>query len=602
MVAPGINYLLKASVRFGIPSAATYCLLDIIQRRQFLPFNLPGWALISIAVAARPMIAIASRYYAKWANKRAAEASGAVIPPYLPDSTFSIISELGENLRDGYPTDVLKRFNDQYGNVVNFDLMNTSFLLTNEPEHIKAILATQFESFVKGPLFISQMDSMFGEGVFNSDGEMWKFHRAMTRPFFTRERISDFEIYDRNWNISLKLAKDRLAEGYSIDMQDLIARFTLDSASEFLFGKNVESLSAGLPYHQEVAKKNSREFFDHPSNQFVKAFSDALLLIAKRLTMGEEWALAEFTGDRIIPLRKTVEDFVEPMMKAALEKREQDILLGKDPSEKEESNLLSHLVNHTQDPKILKDEVINLLVAGRDTTMSLLAFSVYMLSEHPDIEKRLREEIYEKVGPSEAPKYENMREMRYMKAFINDHPTQGTVHLRCTHSIYMTFIVMRFGRKSIAPVVLPATGPGEKPIYVPKDVICIYTTLNMQRRTDLWGPDALTFDPDRFLDERLQKYLVSNPYIFCPFNAGPRICLGQQFAYNEASYYLIRLLQNFTEFTLDSTSNLPPPAHWRNGEGLKATEKIFPAAHLTLFIKGGLWVRMKEIKYENSGM
>uniref|UniRef100_A0A8H8CKK7 Cytochrome P450 n=1 Tax=Psilocybe cubensis TaxID=181762 RepID=A0A8H8CKK7_PSICU len=532
MVAPGINYLLKASVRFGIPSAATYCLLDIIQRRQFLPFNLPGWALISIAVAARPMIAIASRYYAKWANKRAAEASGAVIPPYLPDSTFSIISELGENLRDGYPTDVLKRFNDQYGNVVNFDLMNTSFLLTNEPEHIKAILATQFESFVKGPLFISQMDSMFGEGVFNSDGEMWKFHRAMTRPFFTRERISDFEIYDRNWNISLKLAKDRLAEGYSIDMQDLIARFTLDSASEFLFGKNVESLSAGLPYHQEVAKKNSREFFDHPSNQFVKAFSDALLLIAKRLTMGEEWALAEFTGDRIIPLRKTVEDFVEPMMKAALEKREQDILLGKDPSEKEESNLLSHLVNHTQDPKILKDEVINLLVAGRDTTMSLLAFSVYMLSEHPDIEKRLREEIYEKVGPSEAPKYENMREMRYMKAFIN----------------------------------------------------------------------ALTFDPDRFLDERLQKYLVSNPYIFCPFNAGPRICLGQQFAYNEASYYLIRLLQNFTEFTLDSTSNLPPPAHWRNGEGLKATEKIFPAAHLTLFIKGGLWVRMKEIKYENSGM
>ena len=71
----------------------------------------------------------------------------------------------------------------------------------------------------------------------------------------------------------------------------------------------------------------------------------------------------------------------------------------------------------------------------------------------------------------------------------------------------------------------------------------------MHRRTDLWGPDgmygrfslqihfllndppylaALVFDPDRFLDKRVQKYLTPNPFIFCPFNAGPRICLGQQ--------------------------------------------------------------------------
>jgi hypothetical protein len=69
----------------------------------------------------------------------------------------------------------------------------------------------------------------------------------------------------------------------------------------------------------------------------------------------------------------------------------------------------------------------------------------------------------------------------------------------------------------------------------------------MHRRADLWGPDgmlhdtfvvqgemlilfvlALEFDPDRFLDERLHRYLVPNPFIFCPFNAGPRICLGQQ--------------------------------------------------------------------------
>ena len=79
-----------------------------------------------------------------------------------------------------------------------------------------------------------------------------------------------------------------------------------------------------------------------------------------------------------------------------------------------------------------------------------------------------------------------------------------------------------------------------------EDYSCLYSVIVMHRRTDLWGPDgiinfgdviglthspyflALVFDPDRFLDERLQKYLIPNPYIFCPFNAGPRICLGQQ--------------------------------------------------------------------------
>lgn len=51
--------------------------------------------------------------------------------------------------------------------------------------------------------------------------------------------------------------------------------------------------------------------------------------------------------------------------------------------------------------------------------MCLLTFSVYMMAEHPDIEKRLRDEIYEKVGPTSAPKYDQMREMKFMRAFLN---------------------------------------------------------------------------------------------------------------------------------------------------------------------------------------
>jgi len=111
---------------------------------------------------------------------------------------------------------------------------------------------------------------------------------------------------------------------------------------------------------------------------------------------------------------------------------------------------------------------------------------------------------------------------------------------------------------------------------------------------------ALEFDPDRFLDDRVKTYLVPNPFIFLPFNAGPRICLGQQFAYNEASTIIARFAQAFKSITLDMDSNpeAKPPAAWATGTGRKAIEKIWVKAHITLYAKGGIWVKMEEADAE----
>ncbi|KAF7798902.1 hypothetical protein EIP86_010130 [Pleurotus ostreatoroseus] len=141
----------------------------------------------------------------------------------------------------------------------------------------------------------------------------------------------------------------------------------------------------------------------------------------------------------------------------------------------------------------------------------------------------------------------------------------------------------------------------------------------MHRHKDYWGPDGLSilsdiyirfiqprrnhpaeeFDPDRFIDERLHKYLTPNPFIFLPFNAGPRICLGQQFAYNEMSFFLIRLLQNFETIEFDIDSQPPasrPPPEWMGSPGRKGVEKFWPKAHLTLYSAGGMWVKMGEAR------
>jgi hypothetical protein len=116
---------------------------------------------------------------------------------------------------------------------------------------------------------------------------------------------------------------------------------------------------------------------------------------------------------------------------------------------------------------------------------------------------------------------------------------------------------------------------------------------------------ASIFDPDRWIDERM-KLVTRNPFIFLPFNAGPRICLGQQvcacavflhfcqqfvlpqFAYSEMSYFLIRLLQNFSEISFAEDVQPPetrPPAEWKSCPGTKGTDKIRFTVSLTLAIK-----------------
>ncbi|KAJ3511200.1 hypothetical protein NLJ89_g4237 [Agrocybe chaxingu] len=600
---PGLRYLLRFIPSFTWPSVAVYLALKALQ--SFGNVNYPGWVPLTATILAQPVVFLFQVHYSNFKHRRHAAVLGAVRPPAVKDTALDIVVISAKAHKIGYPAEMLHDWSMKYGNSFRFNMFTSHFFATLEPEHAKAILATQFESFEKGSMFRSQADSLLGSGVFNTDGkfrllvffptklifvwspgDMWKFHRSMTRPFFTRERISDFEIYERNCHLSLNQARDRLSEGYPVEFQDLVSRFTLDSASEFLFCQSVGSLSAGISYPPSAARENPISFYNHPSRVFAQAFTDAQLRLALRLGVGNEWLLTEFFGDKIQPLRKVMDDFTEPLMKAALEKRERD-LQEKVDEKTEEPNLLAHLVKHTQDEKILKDELVNLLVAGRDTTMTLLTFSMYMLTQHPDIEHRLRQEVFEKVGLTAAPTYESMREMKYVRAFLNEvlrlyPPVYDAAPLFYLFPFEFTFDDRPAdSRVTNKAVVLPSKQPGQSPLYIPEDTSCIYSVLHMHRRTDLWGPDALKFDPDRFLDERLHKYLTPNPFIFCPFNAGPRICLGQQFAYHEATFYLVRLLQNFKDFKLDETANVKPPAEWKDRNARISGEKIRLTAHLT---------------------
>lgn len=169
----------------------------------------------------------------------------------------------------------------------------------------------------------------------------------MTRPFFSRDRISDFDIFDRHAAETVAAIKGRLAEGYPVEFQDVVARFTLDSATEFLFGHDVHSLDAGLPYPEWSGRPNPPQYDSHPSNSFVRAFVKGQDHAADRTRRGNNWRLFEPLRDELRTNRKIIDDFTMPILEEALAQKGEK----KEKSDEEGETFLAHLVNSTAGEK-----------------------------------------------------------------------------------------------------------------------------------------------------------------------------------------------------------------------------------------------------------
>ena len=151
---------------------------------------------------------------------------------------------------------------------------------------------------------------------------------------------------------ALNKVAERLKEGVPVDWQDVVSRFTMDSATEFLFGHDVDSAGAGLPYPpgSPLALADPQRFRDHPSNRFVDAFTEGQNLLALRTRAGATaWRLYEFWRDRVAPKRRVVDKFVRSILDdPAFAARDVEARVGAAGKPGENDTLLHHLLNHTQ--------------------------------------------------------------------------------------------------------------------------------------------------------------------------------------------------------------------------------------------------------------
>jgi cytochrome P450 len=232
---------------------------------------------------------------------------------------------------------------------------------------------------------------------------------------------------------------------------------------------------------------------------------------------------------------KIMDDFIRPYIDTVLSLSPDEL----DKKLSKRDTFLDALARFTRDPRVLRDQLVAVLLAGRDTTAGTLSFCTFELSRHPEAVAKLRAEIKERLGvgaDAQKPTYNDLKEMKYLTALINE-----------TLRFYP--IVPFNVRYSLHDTSLPRGGgpDGKSPVGVRGETRVVYSTIIMQRLGLLYDnvDSEKYFDPGKWIPERWMSGWQPKPWHFIPFNGGPRICIGQQFAMLEMGYTLVRIFQAY---------------------------------------------------------
>jgi cytochrome P450 len=336
-----------------------------------------------------------------------------------------------------------------------------------------------------------------------------------------------------------------------VDIQSIFFRLTIDSATEFLFGESVESQAAALS-GGKIAEDKFPYYFDRGQ-----------WYAAQRARFEKLFWIVNNKESRQID--SFVHTYVDRFVHAAL----QAVKEGEISPQNEKNNSSHYVFLHglaavTQDPIELRSQLLNILLAGRDTTASLLSWCILLLARHPAVFQKLRATILSDFGSYKNPQnitFASLKSCRYLHYFMNE-------------VLRLYPIVPGNRRIATKDTTLPRGGgpDGTEPVYVRKGQPVAYSVFVTHRRKDLWGADAGVFNPDRWEDLKVG-------WEYLPFNGGPRICIGQQFALTEAGYVLVRLLQRF-----DRIEDVRPDSEPKYG----LTLTVAPAENIVVRLREGV--------------
>ncbi|QKP78763.1 cytochrome P450 [Methyloligella sp. GL2] len=436
----------------------------------------------------------------------------------------SIWFKLSPLLAQENPMQVLMRLSDKYNGIIPVNLKNQRIVLLSKPEHAQRVLVENADNYTK---YFDGLRPIFGKSMITIDGALWQKVRTPQQPAFHPAMFEQYFPYLMD-SIRGKMARwEELAKsGETVEMVEETWTLAADMVCKALFDRE-------MPFNP------------HFIFQQVKTYTD----------------VGNHKSIRLHKVNGELEEITQGDVAKAMEVWDgvPDSVIGSGILEHREKTLLRMIEDAANDPDFPEfdhrqaiDEMKQYLWAGTETTALTLAWSLYLLSLHPESRERIREEVRSVCGERD-PEWNEVNQLTYTRMVI-----QETMRM-----FPPVWALIRIAQEE-DEIDGQKINPGDKV------VVCTYILHHSEK---YWtNPEA--FDPERFSRERMKKRAK---YSYLPFAAGKRACIGGALSQIENTLALVQLLRRFT------------PEYVGEGQPrLNATVTLTP--------RGGLPFRIKPIE------
>ncbi|XP_058212749.1 carotene epsilon-monooxygenase, chloroplastic isoform X1 [Rhododendron vialii] len=433
----------------------------------------------------------------------------------------------------------------EYGPIYRLAAGPRNFVVVSDPAIAKHVLRN-YGKYSKG-LVSEVSEFLFGSGFAIAEGQLWTVRRRAVVPSLHKTYLS--VIVDRVFckcaeRLVEKLKANALNGSY-VNMEENFSQLTLDVIGLAVFNYNFDSLNCDSPVIEAVytALKEA----EARSTDLLPYWKiDALCKIIPRQIKAEK---------AVKLIRKTVEELIakcKEIVEAEGERiNDEEYINDADPS------ILRFLLASREEVSSvqLRDDLLSMLVAGHETTGSVLTWTTYLLSKDPLALSKVQEEV-DRVLKGRPPTYEDIKNLKFLTCCINE-----SLRLYPHPPVLL--------RRAQIPDVLP----GNYKVNAGQDImISVY---NIHHSPQVWEK-AEVFEPERFdLDGPLPNE-SNTDFRFIPFSGGPRKCVGDQFAMLEAIVALAIFLQHMDfELVPDQNIGMTTGAtiHTANGLFMKLSQR-----------------------------
>jgi cytochrome P450 len=391
------------------------------------------------------------------------------------------------------PLTFLTGLRDQYGDIARVPLGPETLYLFSHPELVRDVLVTNHRNFHKGR-GLERAKMLLGEGLLTSEGDVHLRQRRLAQPAFHRQRVA---AYGATMATYAAARRDRWHDGATIDAHHEMMALTLAIVGKTLFDANVEHEAAEIG----AALATTFESFNFG---FFLPFGELLerLPLPATLRFRKARARLDATIYRLIEERRRTGGDRGDLL---------SMLLVAQDTEGDGGGMTDVQ---------LRDEAMTIFLAGHETTANALTWTWYLLSQHPDVEARVHAEIDAALG-GRQPTADDLALLPYTRMVLAE-----------SMRLYPPAWIV--GRRAL--------GPFEANGYTIPARSIILVSQYVMHRDARWFPDPERFDPERFTPERQAE---RPKFAYFPFGGGPRVCIGEQFAWMEGILLLATIAQRW---------------------------------------------------------